>query len=115
MGDPGRSFERVRATRCGYRSERELRAARPSLHSGIDRWQPQVELAMHVQAEMSRRPGQWVTHSTLREVYESWWMSLRIDDVERPDGSHTAHEVVRGPDASGIVVLDSERGVLMIW
>ena len=62
-----------------------------------------------------RRPGEWVTHSTLEEVYSSWWMSLRIDDVERPDGSHTAHEVVRGPDAAGLVVLSPDRGVLMIW
>ena len=62
-----------------------------------------------------RRPGEWVTHSTLREVYSSWWMSLRIDDVEKPDGSHTAHEVVRGTDSAGCVVLHPDRGILMIW
>lgn len=62
-----------------------------------------------------RRPGEWVTHATIREVYSSWWMSLRLDDVERPDGSRTQHEVVRGPDAAGLVVLHPERGVLMIW
>lgn len=63
----------------------------------------------------TRRPGEWVTHSTLRTVYSSWWMTLRIDDVEKPDGSHTDHEVVRGPDAAGVVALDSDRGILMIW
>lgn len=63
----------------------------------------------------TRQPGQWITHSTLREVYSSWWMTLRIDDVEKPDGSHTEHEVVRGPDAAGMVVLHPERGILMIW
>ncbi|MDJ0768699.1 MAG: NUDIX hydrolase [Ilumatobacter sp.] len=62
-----------------------------------------------------RQEGEWITHSTLREVYSSWWMTLRIDDVEKPDGSHTEHEVVRGPDAAGMVVLDPQRGVLMIW
>jgi 8-oxo-dGDP phosphatase len=62
-----------------------------------------------------RRPGEWITHSTLREVYASWWMTLRIDDVEKPDGSHTEHEVVRGPDAAGMVVLHPDRGILMIW
>jgi len=62
-----------------------------------------------------RRPGEWVTHSTIREVYSSWWMTLRLDDVERPDGSHTEHEVVRGPDAAGMVVLHPVRGILMIW
>jgi 8-oxo-dGDP phosphatase len=65
--------------------------------------------------QQRRRPGEWVTHSTIREVYSSWWMTLRVDDVERPDGSHTAHEVVRGPDAAGIVVLSPGRGLLMIW
>lgn len=62
-----------------------------------------------------RREGEWITHSTLREVYSSWWMTLRIDDVEKPDGTHTEHEVVRGPDAAGMVVCDEQRGVLMIW
>lgn len=62
-----------------------------------------------------RRPGEWITHSTLREVYSSWWMTLRIDDVEKPDGSHTDHEVVLGPEAAGVVVLHPERGVLMMW
>ena len=62
-----------------------------------------------------RRQGEWVTHSTLREVYSSWWLSLRIDDVEKPDGSHTEHEVVRGPDAAGMVMMDDRRGILMIW
>ncbi len=62
-----------------------------------------------------RRRGEWITHSTLREVYSSWWMTLRIDDVELPDGSRTQHEVIRGPDAAGMVVLDPNRGVLMIW
>lgn len=42
-------------------------------------------------------------------------MTLRIDDVEKPDGSRTEHEVVRGPDAAGMVVLHPERGFLMIW
>lgn len=62
-----------------------------------------------------RRPGEWITHSTLREVYSSWWVSMRIDDVEKPDGSHTEHEVIRGPDAAGMVVLHPDRGMLMIW
>jgi 8-oxo-dGTP pyrophosphatase MutT (NUDIX family) len=64
---------------------------------------------------VERQPGEWITHSTIRTVYESWWLTLRLDDVERPDGSHTEHEVVRGPDAAGMVVVDPDRGVLMIW
>ncbi len=66
-------------------------------------------------AAPERRPGEWVTHSTLREVYSSWWVGLRIDDVERPDGSHTEHEIVSGLDAAGMFVLHPDRGVLMIY
>lgn len=66
-------------------------------------------------APHARRPGEWITHSTLREVYSSWWLTLRIDDVERPDGTHTEHEVVRGPDGAGVAVVRPDRGVLMIW
>jgi 8-oxo-dGTP pyrophosphatase MutT (NUDIX family) len=70
-------------------------------------------------ADSARRPdrrrGEWITHSTLREIYSSRWVTLRIDDVERPDGSHIEHEVVRGRDAAAMVVLDPTRGVLMIW
>jgi len=62
-----------------------------------------------------RRPGEWITHSTVRDVYSSWWMTLRIVDVEKPDGSHTHYEVVRGSDAAGVVVLHPDRGLLMIW
>ena len=71
--------------------------------------------AEHAAGTPDRQPGEWVTHSTLREVYSSWWMTLRIDDVEKPDGSHTEHEVVRGPDAAGMAVVDPERGILMMW
>ncbi len=62
-----------------------------------------------------RRPGEWITHSTLRSVYESWWVTLRLDDVERPDGSHTEHEVIEGPNAAGMVVAHPTKGILMIW
>ena len=49
------------------------------------------------------------------EVYSSFWVTMRIDDVERPDGSHTDHEVIDGPDGAGVVVVRPDRGVLMIW
>ncbi len=62
-----------------------------------------------------RRVGEWITHSTLRTVYESWWVTLRLDDVERPDGSHTEHEVIQGPNAAGLVVAHPMNGILMIW
>lgn len=113
---PRALFRSPRATLRGYLSENEpwcswygrpvssdgVTGPADSTHKGLDR----VE---------GRRPGEWVAHSTVREVYSSWWMSLRIDDVERPDGSRTDHEVVRGPDAAGMVLLNPDRGILMIW
>lgn len=61
------------------------------------------------------RPGEWVNHGTLRTVYSSWWLSLTIDRVEKPDGTIVDHEVVRGPDAAGMVVLNADQEMLMIW
>ena len=65
--------------------------------------------------ESPGRDGQWINHGTLRTVYSNWWMTLTVDRVEKPDGSIVEHEVVKGPDAAGMVVLDRHRGLLMIW
>ncbi len=62
-----------------------------------------------------RDEGRWVNHGTIRPVYDSWWVKLTIDDVERPDGRRVEHEVLRGPNAAGMVVVDPARGMLMIW
>ncbi|MEM9562767.1 MAG: NUDIX hydrolase [Actinomycetota bacterium] len=62
-----------------------------------------------------RDRGRWINHGTINPVYESWWVKLTIDDVERPDGRRVEHEVLRGPNAAGMVVVDPDRGMLMIW
>jgi 8-oxo-dGTP pyrophosphatase MutT (NUDIX family) len=59
--------------------------------------------------------GRWINRGPIREVHNSWWVKLTIDDVERPDGKRVEHEVLRGPDASGMVVVHPDRGMLMIW
>lgn len=64
-------------------------------------------------AEFRDRP--WINHGTIETIYSSWWLTLNLDKVEKPDGSLVEHEVVIGPDAAGMVVVDDERGVLMIW
>jgi 8-oxo-dGDP phosphatase len=57
----------------------------------------------------------WTVHGE-RSLYESDWMSLRLVDVEVPDGPRFDHHVVRFPrPASGTVVHDPERGVLLLW
>jgi 8-oxo-dGTP pyrophosphatase MutT (NUDIX family) len=57
----------------------------------------------------------WKVHGE-RSIYESDWMSLRLVDIEVPDGPRFDHHVVRFPRAaSGTVVVDPVRGVLLLW
>lgn len=57
----------------------------------------------------------WTVHGE-RWLYESDWVSLSLVDVELPSGSRFEHHVVRMPAAaSGVVVDDPDRGVLLLW
>ena len=57
----------------------------------------------------------WTVHGE-RPIYQSEWVGLSLVDVELPDGTRIDHHVVRIPaDASGTVVEDPERGVLLLW
>jgi 8-oxo-dGTP pyrophosphatase MutT (NUDIX family) len=57
----------------------------------------------------------WTVHGE-RTVYDSDWMRLVVVDVEIPGGDRFDHHVVRYPQpASGTIVHDAERGVLLIW
>ena len=57
----------------------------------------------------------WIVHGE-RFLYESPWMSLALTDVEIPGGERFEHHVVRAAaDASGTVMVDAERGVLLLW
>ena len=56
----------------------------------------------------------WTVHGE-RAVYESDWVNLALADVELPDGHRFDHHVVRMPaQASGVVVSDPDRGVLLL-
>jgi 8-oxo-dGTP pyrophosphatase MutT (NUDIX family) len=58
---------------------------------------------------------EWTVHGE-RSVYESPWVSLRLVDVEVPDGPRFDHHVVRTPrPAVGVVVHEAGRGVLLLW
>lgn len=51
-----------------------------------------------------------------RVIYDSEWVRLALVDVEVPGLERFEHHVVRVPRAaSGTVVTDPERGVLMLW
>ena len=51
-----------------------------------------------------------------RSLYDSPWVGLALVDVEVPGGPRFGHHVVRLPrPAAGTVVVDAERGVLLLW
>jgi 8-oxo-dGTP pyrophosphatase MutT (NUDIX family) len=57
----------------------------------------------------------WTVHGE-RSVYDSEWMRLVLVDVEIPGVRRFDHHVVRYPQpASGTIVRDPERGVLLLW
>jgi 8-oxo-dGTP pyrophosphatase MutT (NUDIX family) len=57
----------------------------------------------------------WTVHGE-RSIYDSEWVGLSLVDVELPDGHRFEHHVVRMPaGASGVVVDDPARGVLLLW
>ena len=57
----------------------------------------------------------WTIHGE-RQIYDSEWMRLVLVDVEIPGGDRFDHHVVRYPQAaSGTVVVDPDRGVLLLW
>jgi ADP-ribose pyrophosphatase len=44
-----------------------------------------------------------------REVYRNRWMSVREDQIERPDGSHGIYSVVDKPTAACIIPIDGDH------
>jgi 8-oxo-dGTP pyrophosphatase MutT (NUDIX family) len=56
----------------------------------------------------------WTVHGE-RTLYDSDWMRLTLVDVELPSGERFEHHVVRFPqEASGTVVRDPQRGILLL-
>jgi 8-oxo-dGTP pyrophosphatase MutT (NUDIX family) len=57
----------------------------------------------------------WQTYGE-RTIYDSPWVRLSLVDVDVPGHGRIDHHVVRVPrGASGTVVHDPERGVLLMW
>jgi len=57
----------------------------------------------------------WTVHGE-RTLYDSEWVRLALVDVEIPGERRFEHHVVRVPrPASGTVVHDPDRGVLLLW
>jgi 8-oxo-dGTP pyrophosphatase MutT (NUDIX family) len=57
----------------------------------------------------------WTIHGE-RSLYTSDWVGLSLVDIEIPGHERFEHHVVRFPrPASGTVVFDPDRGVLLLW
>ena len=57
----------------------------------------------------------WRVHGE-HALYSSHWIDLRLADVELPDGTRFPHHLVRmHRDAVGVIALDAERGMLLIY
>lgn len=57
----------------------------------------------------------WTVHGS-RDVYDSPWVRVSLDDVEIPDGERFEHHVVHFPRASvAAVVTDDDSRVLLLW
>jgi 8-oxo-dGTP pyrophosphatase MutT (NUDIX family) len=50
-----------------------------------------------------------------RPLYNDEWLDVRIADVELPDGRHLAHRLIRTPPGAGVVAINGDRQVLLIW
>jgi 8-oxo-dGTP pyrophosphatase MutT (NUDIX family) len=57
---------------------------------------------------------QWRIHGE-RSLYESDWVSLRLADVELPDGTRFDHHVIRIPYEVASLVVRDERGFLLLY
>ena len=57
----------------------------------------------------------WIVHGE-RIIYDSPWVQLALTDIEIPGGKRFDHHVIRMPaHASGTVIHDPTRGVLLLW
>ena len=56
----------------------------------------------------------WLVHGEI-PLYSSEWINLSVVDLELPDGARFGHHVVRMDNSAvGVVIRDSERGVLLL-
>lgn len=58
--------------------------------------------------------SQWQVHGE-RSLYDSRWVQLHLVDVELPDGQRFEHHVVRMQRVVGVVVIDDDERVLLMW
>ncbi len=78
-------------------------------------WGAVAQVRVRVRSAATVTSMRWTVHGE-RSIYESYWMSLAMVDVEIPGGERFEHHVMRAPaPAAGTVVIDPSRGVLLLW
>jgi 8-oxo-dGTP pyrophosphatase MutT (NUDIX family) len=50
-----------------------------------------------------------------RPLYVDDWLDVRVADVELPDGQHLEHRLVRTRPGAGVVVVNRDQHVLLLW
>src|SRR4026207_47203 len=74
-----------------------------------------ADLRMHLDSAAYGLVMRWIVHGE-RSIYDCEWLTVALTDVEVPGGGRFEHHVVRVPNyASGTVVHDPARGVLLLW
>ena len=63
--------------------------------------------------ELPDGPNPWTARSS-RVVYENPWMTVREDDVVRPDGNEGIYGVITTRVATGVVALDDHDRVVLV-
>jgi 8-oxo-dGTP pyrophosphatase MutT (NUDIX family) len=50
-----------------------------------------------------------------RPLYVDDWLDVRVADVELPNGQHLEHRLVRTRPGAGVVVVNRDHHVLLLW
>jgi 8-oxo-dGTP pyrophosphatase MutT (NUDIX family) len=49
------------------------------------------------------------------QLYRDEWLDIRLADVELPDGHRLSHRIIKIPPYAGVVALDGEDRVMLLW
>lgn len=60
------------------------------------------------------RSTAWVVHSE-RSIYENYWVTVSMADIQTPDGERFEHHKVNLPPAAVVAMVDEHERVFMMW
>jgi 8-oxo-dGTP pyrophosphatase MutT (NUDIX family) len=74
----------------------------------------EIRLAAELAGRRKEHLMEWKVISE-RPLYQDQWLDIRMADIELPDGRHLEHRSIRTPPGAGVVAVDHEQRVLLIW